>query len=78
MWSTGLKPCFQLAFNCNLRPYTKDRKREQVYLLGRLGGSRRALEIIVDDLKDIAQAIAFVQVGQCRLNSLCLNPGLHS
>lgn len=39
----------------------KGMTREQVYLLGRMGGCRRALEIIVDDLGDIAQAIAFVQ-----------------
>lgn len=35
--------------------------REQVYLLGRMGGSRKALEIIVMELGDVAQAIAFVQ-----------------
>ena len=40
---------------------SKGMTREQVYLLGRMGGSRRALEIIVDDLGDIPQAIAFVQ-----------------
>lgn len=40
---------------------SKGMTREQVYLLGRVGGSRRALEIIVDDLGDIPQAIAFVQ-----------------
>ena len=40
---------------------SKGMTREQVYLLGRMGGSRRALEIIVDELGDIPQAIAFVQ-----------------
>ncbi len=35
--------------------------REQVYILGRMGDTKKALALIVDGLGDIDQAIEFVQ-----------------
>ncbi|PSC74814.1 vacuolar sorting-associated 41-like protein [Micractinium conductrix] len=36
--------------------------REMVYVLGRMGSAERALRLIVEDLRDVVQAVEFVQL----------------
>ena len=38
--------------------------RESVYVLGRMGSAEKALRLIVEGLRDVGQAVEFVQLQQ--------------